>query len=234
MWQPRAGQWVVIATAAVLLTLTALATRSLTAVMTVIVIDAALIVWALEAPTRSARAAPPSPEPSAIPAVAQTGLRRRSVLLMIVLTVVTVGLYYPIWFWRRRTALNGLNSSTKLRLWPFVTFTTVFAVVLVVEVISDPARPADVIGMVPALILYLTRLAAGLLIIWQCFVIKDILEDHLIGPTDRVLSSLTDERVELSALMTFFFQIYYLQYAINRYVADRRPTSRSTEEAATA
>lgn len=234
MWQPRAGQWVVIATAAVLLTFTALATRSVAAIMTAIVIDAALIVWALEAPERSPRTAPPGPGPSAIHAVAGTGLRRRSVILMIVLTVVTVGLYYPIWFLRRRTALNRLNSSTKLRRWPFVTFTTVFVVVLVVEVVSDPARPEDVIGMVPAVLLYLTRLATGLLIIWQCFVIKDILEDHLIEPTDDVLSSLTVERVELSALKTFFFQIYYLQYAINRYVADQRPTSRSVEDSATA
>lgn len=39
-----------------------------------------------------------------------TGLKQCSVLLMIVFTIVTFGLYYPTWFFRRRNALNALNS----------------------------------------------------------------------------------------------------------------------------
>jgi hypothetical protein len=49
--------------------------------------------------------------------------------------------------------------------------------------------------------------------------LKDILEDHLAGPEDDVSQSLFVERVKLSGLMTFFFQMFYLQYVINRYVA---------------
>jgi hypothetical protein len=36
--------------------------------------------------------------------VPPSGLKRRSVVLMIVLTIVSFGLYYPMWFLRRRAA----------------------------------------------------------------------------------------------------------------------------------
>ena|SRR2546423_7043122 len=57
---------------------------------------------------------------SANHSISQTGLKRRSVVLMIVFAILTFSFYYPIWFLRRRTALNQLDSPRKLRLWPFV------------------------------------------------------------------------------------------------------------------
>lgn len=55
--------------------------------------------------------------------------------------------------------------------------------------------------------------------IWQCFVIKDIIEDHLAAPDDGTMPSMFVERVQLSGLATFFLSIFYLQYAINRHLA---------------
>jgi hypothetical protein len=54
----------------------------------------------------------------------------------------------------------------------------------------------------------------------QCFVIKDIIEDHAQGPGDPTERGLFTPPVKLSGLMTFFFSIFYLQYAINKYVVD--------------
>ena len=54
-----------------------------------------------------------------------TGLKRRSVLLMIVLMILTFGLYLSIWFLRRRKALNQLDSPRKLAWWPFLAFAVV-------------------------------------------------------------------------------------------------------------
>jgi len=139
--------------------------------------------------------------------------------MMIVLTIVTLGLYYPIWFFRRRGALNGLNSPRKLRLWPLTTFCAVTVVDFVVAIVSSPAPPAQTIGAAATTVLGLVRLAVGILMVVQCFITKDILEDHLAGPEDDVSHSLFVERVKLSGLLTFFFQIFYLQYVINRYVA---------------
>ena len=39
------------------------------------------------------------------------GLKRRSVLVMVVFTIISFGLYYPIWWFRRRQGLNRLNST---------------------------------------------------------------------------------------------------------------------------
>jgi len=148
-----------------------------------------------------------------------TGLKRRRVLVMIVFTIVTFGLYYPIWFFRRRDALNGLNSPRKLQLWPLAVFCTVTVLDVVVVLASSPAPPAQTIGAAAATLLRFARLAAGILMMVQCFFTKDILEDHLAGPEDVLSHSLFVERVKLSGLMTFFFQIYYLQYVINRHIA---------------
>jgi Domain of unknown function (DUF4234) len=152
-----------------------------------------------------------------------TGLKQRSLLLMIVLAVVTFGLYYPIWFLRRRAALNGLDSPRKLQRWPFLLFLAFVALKFIVSIASGSARPEQTIGAGGALLLNLIQLAVGIVMLVQCFFIKDILEDHLAGPEDNISSSILSDRVKLSALMTFFFQIFYLQHVINRYIAGSQP-----------
>src|SRR5215470_15553523 len=42
------------------------------------------------------------------------GLRATNLVLVAVLSSLSLGLYSPVWFWRRREALNRLRSSTKL------------------------------------------------------------------------------------------------------------------------
>src|SRR5215207_9681534 len=54
------------------------------------------------------------------------GLKRRRVITMFVFVLLTFGIYYMVWFFRRRTALNQLNSPRKLQLWPLLAFTTDF------------------------------------------------------------------------------------------------------------
>ena len=46
-----------------------------------------------------------------------TTLKKRSVLLMILFTVLTFGLYVPIWFLTSRQALNSLTTRKKINLW---------------------------------------------------------------------------------------------------------------------
>jgi len=65
--------------------------------------------------------------------------------------------------------------------------------------------------------LTLVRLVTGIVMVIQCFIIKDIIEDH-VTPEDAGVQPMFVERVKLSGLATFFFSIFYLQYAINRYI----------------
>jgi len=150
--------------------------------------------------------------------VSPIGLKRRSVVLMIVLTIVSFGLYYPMWFLRRRTGLNRLDSPRKLPLWPFLIFSAWYVLQFAVRAASGSAPPEQVIGGEANLLLNLIQLAVAILVVVQCFAIKDILADHLLGPADSVASPLFVDRVELSGLKTFFFQAFYLQHVINRHI----------------
>ena len=135
---------------------------------------------------------------------------------MIVLVVVTLGFYHPVWFLRRRAALNHLDSPVKLALWPLVVIWSFCC-----SWSSSASRPEDV----PAeerygldLTFSLGRLAVGILVVVQAFRVKRILEDHLAGPGDTVLREIGQEPVMLSGLLTFFLSIFYLQHVINHYV----------------
>lgn len=146
------------------------------------------------------------------------GLRRRSVVMAIVLTIVTFGLYYPIWFIRRWRALNQLDSPRKLQVWPSVFHLITLIINLLVGIVSGEAPPAAVIGAEADLTIRFATLAGGLLVLWQCFITKDILQDHLAGDGD---ASMFSARPQLSGLATFFFQILYLQHVINRDILAR-------------
>ena len=165
---------------------------------------------------------PYAPPKAPVADVVPRGLKRRSVLLVIIFLIVTLGLYYPIWFLRRRAALNSLDSQKKLQLWPFVIYGVAFVLAFVVSFVA--AFRGITIDPNLETLLRIVNLAVGILMLVQAFVVRHILEDHLAGPDGDASSSLFVERITLSGVMTFFFQIIYLQWAINRYIADRPAT----------
>jgi lysylphosphatidylglycerol synthetase-like protein (DUF2156 family) len=165
---------------------------------------------------------PYAPPKTAVATAAGPLFKRRRVVVMILLIIVTFGFYYPAWFLVRRAALNSLDSPRKLHRWPFVTNMIVFLVVFALDFVAGASglrSREQLIGSGPSLLLSLVQLAVGILMIVQCFAIRDILEDHL-APSDSELLEPFSQRVELSGFMTFFFQIFYLQWAINRYVVE--------------
>jgi hypothetical protein len=150
-------------------------------------------------------------------------LKYRGILAMIALTFVTLGLYYVVWYFRRRTALNRLDSPTKLQLWPILLFTGVNAVDVFISIASAPLPPEEVVGLPATIVLTLAKLAAGILLIVQNFRIKTILEDHLAPSEGASGPAMFNERVSLSGIATFFLSIYYLQYIINMYLDTLQP-----------
>ena len=169
---------------------------------------------------------PYAPPKAVVADISSANLKRRSLILMLVLMVVTLGLYYPIWFLRRRAALNRLDSPRKLRKWPFVVFIVWFVLQVVLGIAAGSAPLEQVIGRGDVLMLNLLQLAFGILMLVQNFFTKDILEDHLAGPGDQIPNPLFVDTVKLSGLMTFLFQIFYLQFVINRHIAGSQSTAR--------
>jgi len=147
---------------------------------------------------------------------AKPALWSRSLIVMIVLFVVTLGFYHPVWFLRRRAALNHLESPVKLAWWPFVVYLVFLVFVIAVNVATVDVPPEERPDL--DVTMALGRLAVGLLVVMQAFRVKRILEDHLAGPGDTVVREVGQEPVMLSGLLTFFLSIFYLQYVINHWV----------------
>ena len=139
-------------------------------------------------------------------------LKRRSVLLMIVFTFVTLGLYPVIWLMRRRQGLNALDSPRKLSPWPpRLILVAVLLGPLVVAMLG--AFIGDSRDIVQGLLM-LNRLGVGIALIVEFFAVRRILEDHLSTP--REAGDIAIGGRSISGAMTFFFSAYYLQYIINR------------------
>ena len=62
----------------------------------------------------------------------------------------------------------------------------------------------------------LFQFGVGVLMLFQAFKVKEMIEDH--ATPERESGPMLVEQVQLSGLMTFFFSIFYLQWAINRYL----------------
>ena len=144
------------------------------------------------------------------------GLKRRSVLVMVVFMIITLGLYYPVWWFRRRPGLNRLNSPKKLAAWPLLLMTALWVFQFGLGLVEGLRPGEEIIGAGGRLLMSLVQLAVGILMIVQAFKIKDMIEDH--GSPEVESGPMFVDHVQLSGLMTFFFSIFYLQWAINRYV----------------
>ena len=144
------------------------------------------------------------------------GLKHRSVWLMIVFVIITLGLYPLIWFFRRRPGLNRLDSPRKVPMWPLLLAAAFYAIQFVLGLVTGDEPVPDVIGPAASGALTLLQLFVGITMIVQCFRIREIIQDHATPPPDPDQRFV--EPVQLSGLMTFFFSIFYLQWAINKYV----------------
>jgi hypothetical protein len=163
--------------------------------------------------------APPQANVADLPSPSH-GLKRRRVLVMIVFMIITFGTYYLAWWFRRRPGLNRLNSSKKLALWVPLMVTTLYVVQFGLGLAAGGTPIVDVIGAGGALVVQLSQFAVGIVMIFQTFKVKDMIEEHA---TPEVESGpMFVDQVKLSGLMTFFFSIFYLQWAINRYIVDKQ------------
>lgn len=141
-----------------------------------------------------------------------------SVLLVLVLTVITFGIYYPVWFLKRREALNNFESKTELNKGTYIGLIALVVVSLLLDLVSgyatiqaqggnDLSRKIEVIRMVLSLVYTIT-------LIIGCFKVRSILDDHF--------NARLNLNIPFSKLPTLIFGILYLQYKINRLPDARR------------
>ena len=58
-------------------------------------------------------------------------IKKTSILVVIILTFITGGIYFPIWYLTRREAINQLHSTEKLGKGIFILGIVVFSLVLI-------------------------------------------------------------------------------------------------------
>jgi len=160
------------------------------------------------------RARVADPEPGA------HGLKKRSVLMMIVFMIITLGIYYPVWWFRRRPGLNRLNSPRKLSVWVLVLLAALFAFQFLLGIVEGAAPEEQPLGPEARLVISLIQMAVSFYLLFQTFKIKAMIEDHA-TPAPGSEPMFAFEHVKLSGVMTFFFSVFYLQWAINRYVVGK-------------
>jgi len=138
-------------------------------------------------------------------------LKKMNVLLLIFLTVITLGIYIPIWFLKRRKAINTLQSKKKLGSTVFIFNIALQSINLLYFLISLtgelPEMSREVERVIDALI------AIPLLV--QSFKVRRIFHDHF--------SLYFKGGPRLSGLATWFLQIFYLQHKINKFGWVLRP-----------
>jgi hypothetical protein len=142
-------------------------------------------------------------------------LQKIRVAWMILLTIVTAGLYVPGWFLARRTALNRLNSPEKLG--PALPTLALFLDAIGL-VLGFALRNAGALAANAPLLVLAVYLAAGVTLLLLAFKVRRILEDHL--NARRASGALFVRPEPLSGVATFFFGAFYLQHKVNELLDD--------------
>jgi hypothetical protein len=137
-------------------------------------------------------------------------LPEMSVVLAIVLTFITAGLYYPVWFLTRVKAFNRLRSQETFSAATFWLILFVQACALILDLVVPLSHLPQTQNVSPG---HLLGLVAGIMLLMQAFKARRILENHLNAPRDVLFS----QPVSLNGVAVFFFNILYLQYKINQF-----------------
>lgn len=133
--------------------------------------------------------------------------KKTSVLMTVLLSLVTLGIYIPYWFLSRRDTLNTFKSNEKMS-YSLPLFTLIlysFSAVMVPAAffiwLSEP-----IVAIYQYIDTIVTYLGLGI-ILFLSFRARAILNDYF-------------DHTEVSALLTLLFNIWYLQYKINQHFSE--------------
>lgn len=130
--------------------------------------------------------------------------QKMSVLLLILLTVVTCGIYTLVWLSQRRPFLNSLDRSEQVSAGMINTVIGCYSVSFILGLAAGITDNDGLDGLSR-----LFSFVSSITLLVSCFRWKRMFERYL------VRSSVGGYQ-KLSGLATFFFNIYYLQYRINK------------------
>ena len=145
-------------------------------------------------------------------------MKKTPVILTVIFTIITAGIYCPCWFLTRRDQINELHFHEKIGTGVFIFGIVIFSISFFLPLVSgflegmgEELGTAEFLVMAKGVdaIDRLLSLVVGITLLVQCFKVRRIFRNHFNDHLGRNIS--------FSGLATFFFQIYYLQYKINRF-----------------
>jgi predicted membrane protein len=157
---------------------------------------------------------------------------KKSVVILVILSYITLGIYPFIWYIKRSKELNNLNTQAKLKKLISVIPLSLYILIIIFAIAgayliySNPTQyssQVSSISQIPIEILIISSiiLVFGLLlfifILALGFKTRKILNQALINK---------GEKVKISGFYTFFFNFLYLQYEINRIIDDKENNKR--------
>ncbi|HUU14300.1 MAG TPA: DUF4234 domain-containing protein [Terriglobia bacterium] len=163
------------------------------------------------------------------PADSTLQLEKTSVLRTVLLSLVTLGIYIPIWYLNRRRAINNLQSAEKLGRGVFILALSLWILDFFMSLIyvamteaGTKVSEASFDGLSRVL-----QLSGAILLLIQAFKVRRILLNHNGVQQAGMFSSHLGMEADssFSRVATFFLGIWYLQYKINDFleVWSRRP-----------
>ena len=156
--------------------------------------------------------------------------KKKSVVVITLLSIITLGIYCTLWFVKRSPELNNLKTKTKSKK-TLAIFLLILHILLIGSIIGMSINAnlenLDItnqdLGNVPLTftILFFTALTLG--------IIDAIIFLYLAFNTRKILNeALTNKGVKrkVSWFFTLFLSYYYLQYEINRIIENKEKNKR--------
>ena len=144
--------------------------------------------------------------------------KKTPVFLTILYRLITLGIYTPCWFITRCDQINELNSKERLNKGPFVFVIVIACICFFLSFVSGFVQgfygefinleALTIVNRLDAGVMCLSWIAWIILVV-QRFKVKRIFIDHF--------NKHLGEDAIFCGFATFFFNIHYLQYKINRF-----------------
>ncbi len=164
--------------------------------------------------------------------------RKKSVIILAILSIITLGVYNSIWYIKRDSELNNLKTQTKskkgLAIFTLIVYLTMLASIILLQIIAitsdqniinkDNITNGNNIKIVNFKDIPI-EFTIIFILIFSLSLINLILLLILGFSTRKILNqSLVNKgtKVKLSWFYTLIFNFLYLQYEINRIIEDKK------------
>ncbi|WP_108672184.1 DUF4234 domain-containing protein [Peribacillus acanthi] len=140
------------------------------------------------------------------------GFKKTNIVFMVLVSYLTFGIYVPYWFLTRRKALQSLSSNVQLPFNAIVTVLLFYILSFFALIFAPFFLTAYGLELKDSLDYIVTMYGLGI-VLYAVFRVREMLNDHwkeeIIRPVPVAL-----------------FHIWYLQYKINRMLAEKEKYSK--------